>query len=134
MTKRNTKIKLKPLRKLKISISSLQFMKMLVLAGQRNARLIVTNYIQSLVISLGIKGKISGFPLWRGRLKNWYCHCNGSGCCCDAGSTPTWGTSTCPGHGQKKEKGKISLKHTQDNTNLQEIQGQKDTLNNATGM
>ena len=43
-----------------------------------------------------------GVPLWHSKLSIWCCHCRGSGHCCDVGSIPGPGTSTCPRCGQKK--------------------------------
>ena len=39
--------------------------------------------------------RLSGVPWWLSRLRTWRCHC------CDAGSIPGQGTSTCHRHGQK---------------------------------
>ena len=46
---------------------------------------------------VNIKQFFVGILLQHGRLRIWYCHCRGSGCCCGAGSVPGPGTSICHG-------------------------------------
>lgn len=59
MTPHRHRIPLKPLRKLKIFIYSLQFMKMLATRALEDANLTVNNFLSSPVISLGKKHKFS---------------------------------------------------------------------------
>ena len=42
--------------------------------------------------------------MWHSRLKIQCCYCSGLGCCCDMGSVPGQGNSTCCKHGQKKKE------------------------------
>jgi len=46
---------------------------------------------------------IMGVPLWLIRLRVWWYHCSGSGCCCSAGSIPGPGVSICHRCGKKKK-------------------------------
>ena len=38
---------------------------------------------------------MEGVPWWLSGLRTWHCHCCSSGYCCDMGSVPGLGTSTC---------------------------------------